>query len=116
LRSERETMIIFDDEARLNDGTGRLFSFNRRLVDKALGAGGRIVEEHCRSGKAVAWDVDVPVSMIRISFRMPKKRTLNPAQREAAAERARALRNRPALPAEHDKESRPARNTRVERG
>src|SRR5882724_1913384 len=105
LRSERETLIVYDDGARLSGGTGRLYSFNRRLVDKALGAGGRVVEEHRRDGKAVAWDVDVPAATIRISFRNSKKRELSPKQREAAAARARELRKRPALLGEHDKET-----------
>jgi hypothetical protein len=89
LRRERETSIIFDDEARLQEGNGRLFTFNRRLVEKALRAGGRIVEEHRREGRIVAWDVDLPVSAIRIAFRARKKRVLSAAQREAAAARAR---------------------------
>src|SRR5262245_1315005 len=91
-RKERETLVAYDDEARLSGGAGRFYSFNRRLIDKAVAAGGRVVEEHRRSGKAVAWDVDVPVAAIRLSFRAPKKRALSPAQREAAAARARALR------------------------
>jgi hypothetical protein len=103
-RGERETLVVYDDEARLTGGAGRLFSFNRRLVDEALAAGGRVVEEHRRDGRAVAWDVDVPVTAIRIGFRS-KKRVLSPEQREAAAARARGLRNRPALVAEDDKKS-----------
>lgn len=68
-RTERETLLVFTDEDLITGGDARLYTFRRKLVDKALKAGGRIIEEHRRDGKAQAWDVAVPAALVRIGFK-----------------------------------------------
>lgn len=72
-REERETLVVFSDKDRLEGGMAKLYTFNARLKDKALAAGGKVTREHARDGKVEAWDVDIAAKQVKIGFRSATK-------------------------------------------
>lgn len=84
---ERETIISFSDDDRLNGGNAVLSTFSSSLKKKALAQGGKIVREHIRAGTTVSWDIEIPAKQVRIGFKRPEK---SPARVTAALKRHEA--------------------------